>query len=153
MGVNAFCLPTRGEFDIAFNLPVASLIEQNAIDFVVQVGSSTSEVQKILDCPATLKLVINAQGDPELMKEEDLAVLEIAILAAFDKWLAQSCDPEFKNVVNVSSASIGDAVTVKNRAQRDLQLFKDNNFTGSSNFFTFFLLLELSAFGLASALF
>jgi preprotein translocase subunit Sss1 len=104
-----FRLPTRDEFQAAFNETVTSLIAIGAVDFITQVGS-TAEVVEI-SCAAgvenrTSQLFIEAQGDPDKLNSDVVSAIEQTIKTTLDDLYSMSCDPEFRMVENVTFAGI-----------------------------------------------
>jgi hypothetical protein len=106
VGVLDFRPPSRDDFDAALNQTVTILIVQDEVSFVTAVGETT-EVAEI-SCLARVddrqtKLVIEAEGDPDVVADSDINTLEETLQETLLDLFSQFCDPEVRNVIGVNS--------------------------------------------------
>lgn len=125
--------PTRKEFTFAFNETVAELIVTDTVALITKVDT-TSEVEKFFceatsETPRFSQLMMQAEGDAKDVSTSDSTSLERIVRRSLDDLYAQSCDPEFRSIVTVTSDGFESLCTKTNSlgSHRQLQFGGGND--------------------------
>lgn len=104
-GASEFQLPTRNQFDAAFNETIQTLIDENIITFIDEVGDVT-EAQEV-QCPTEQEerqtiLTIQVDAEPEAIQDDEVAVVATLIDLVYIDLTSRLCFDGVRTIIQIT---------------------------------------------------
>lgn len=104
-GASEFQLPTRNEFDAAFNETIETLIDENVVTFIDEVGDVT-EAQEV-QCPTEQEerqtiLAVQVDAEPEAIHDDEAAVVATLIELVYTDLTSRLCFDGVRTILQIT---------------------------------------------------